>query len=83
MLISRGAVENSNPNAVDVLEGQKKLCMLIDKVKRGTDLRIVQELLGHEDISTTQIYTHIEKSHLKDMYNHTHPMARKDDKDEI
>ena len=38
MLISRGAVENSNPNAVDVLEGQKKLCMLIDKVKRNESL---------------------------------------------
>ena len=43
----------------------------------GTDLRIVQELLGHEDIETTEIYTHINKSHLKDLINNIHPLAKK------
>ena len=46
-------------------------------LQSSSDLRAVQEMLGHASISTTQIYTHLDFQHLAKIYDATHPRAKK------
>jgi integrase/recombinase XerD len=48
----------------------------VHMILNGADVKSIQELLGHEDITTTQIYLSVTKSRIKDVYDSTHPRAR-------
>jgi integrase/recombinase XerD len=46
-------------------------------LERGADLRSIQQMLGHESITTTEIYMHLDSRHLKEVVERFHPRSRK------
>lgn len=71
---------NNSPVTKHITPHTLRHSFATEMLNNDADLRSIQELLGHRNISTTTIYTHVNNSKINEEYNHFHPRAKRNDK---